>query len=229
MNKHYCFTDVHGNYNLWRQVADYCDDTDVIYFLGDAADRGEDGLQIIQELLRDKRVVYLKGNHEDIFVDVGAELAEGIGWSTSLWRENGGKHTINSFKRLSYDSQIYYIKRLAQLPTKAEYVNTKGQTIIMTHAGFTPGRPVKPVDFIWDRKHMHHEWPQDKQYKDTYIIHGHTPVQIQFKSDSPIFYCDEHKIDLDMATFVTNKIALLDLDTLEIEKIFEDKTPKEEK
>ena len=59
MNKHYCFTDVHGNYNLWRQVADYCDETDVIYFLGDAADRGEDGLQIIQELLRDKRVVYL--------------------------------------------------------------------------------------------------------------------------------------------------------------------------
>jgi hypothetical protein len=31
-----------------------------------------------------------------------------------------------------------------------------------------------------------------------------------------------------MATFATNKIALLDLDTLEIEKIFEDKTPKEE-
>ena len=48
MNKHYCFTDVHGNYNLWRQIHDYCDATDTIYFLGDAADRGEDGLQIIQ-------------------------------------------------------------------------------------------------------------------------------------------------------------------------------------
>ena len=100
--------------------------------------------------------------------------------------------------------------------------------VLVSHAGFTPGKAVTVNDLIWDRNHMHHEWPQDEQYKDTYIVHGHSPVQILFKSDSPIFYCDEHKIDLDMATFVTNKIALLDLDTLEIEKIFEDKTPKEE-
>lgn len=229
MNKTYCFTDIHGNYNLWRQIHDYCDATDTIYFLGDAADRGEDGLQIIQELLRDKRVIYLKGNHEDIFVDVGAELAEGIGWSASLWRQNGGKPTIDSFKRLSYDSQIYYIKRLASLPEKAEYINKNGQKIILSHAGFTPGKAVTVNDLIWDRNHMRHEWPQDEQYDNIYIVHGHSPVQILFKSDNPVYYCDGHKIDLDIATFMSNKIALLDLDTLEIAKIFEDKTPKEEK
>ena len=227
MNKTYCFTDIHGNYNLWRQIHDYCDATDTIYFLGDAADRGEDGLQIIQELLRDKRVIYLKGNHEDIFVDVGAELAEGIGWSASLWRQNGGKPTIDSFKRLSYDSQIYYIKRLAQLPAIYYYENAKGQNIILSHAGFTPSEKfLSHADLMWDRNHIEDEWPQG--YDNTYIVHGHSPVQILFKSDNPVYYCDGHKIDLDMATFVTNKIALLDLDTLEIEKIFEDKTPKEE-
>lgn len=226
MNKTYCFTDIHGNYNLWRQIHDYCDATDTIYFLGDAADRGEDGLQIIQELLRDKRVIYLKGNHEDIFVDVGAELAEGIGWSASLWRENGGKPTIDSFKRLSYDSQIYYIKRLASLPEKAEYVNKNGQRIILSHAGFTPGSD-RPLDLLWDRKHFHDTWPVEDEYKNTYIVHGHTPTPILFRCQDIVYYCDGHKIDLDVATIATNKIVLFDLDTLQIAKIFEDTTVKE--
>lgn len=226
MNKTYCFTDIHGNYNLWRQIHDYCDATDTIYFLGDAADRGEDGLQIIQELLRDKRVIYLKGNHEDIFVDVGAELAEGIGWSASLWRQNGGKPTIDSFKRLSYDSQIYYIKRLASLPEKAEYINKNEQKIILSHAGFTPGN-AGPLDLLWDRKHIYDTWPVEDEYKNTYIVHGHTPTLSFFRCQDIVYYCDGHKIDLDVATIVTNKIVLFDLDTLQIAKIFEDTTVKE--
>lgn len=226
MNKTYCFTDIHGNYNLWRQIHDYCDATDTIYFLGDAADRGEDGLQIIQELLRDKRVIYLKGNHEDIFVDVGAELAEGIGWSASLWRQNGGKPTIDSFKKLSYDSQIYYIKRLASLPEKAEYINKNGQRIILSHAGFTPGN-AGPLDLLWDRKHIYDTWPVEDEYKNTYIVHGHTPTLSFFRCQDIVYYCDGHKIDLDVATIATNKIVLFDLDTLQIAKIFEDTTVKE--
>ena len=64
MNKHYCFTDIHGNYNLWCQIKNFCDETDKLIFLGDAIDRGDAGLQIVQEMLKDKRITYLKGNHE---------------------------------------------------------------------------------------------------------------------------------------------------------------------
>lgn len=64
MNKHYCFTDLHGCYDLWRQIKNYCDETDTLYFLGDAIDRGPDGVVLMEELLKDKRVIYLKGNHE---------------------------------------------------------------------------------------------------------------------------------------------------------------------
>jgi serine/threonine protein phosphatase 1 len=66
MYKTYAFSDVHGIYDLWAQIRDYCDETDTIYFLGDACDRGEDGIRIIIELLQDKRVKYIKGNHEDM-------------------------------------------------------------------------------------------------------------------------------------------------------------------
>ena len=66
MGTTYCFTDLHGMYNLWAQIRDYCKPDDTLIFLGDACDRGNDGLKIIYELLKDPRVIYLKGNHEDI-------------------------------------------------------------------------------------------------------------------------------------------------------------------
>jgi hypothetical protein len=53
----YAITDLHGMWDLWEQVKNYCKSDDVIYFLGDAADRGDDGIKIIKDLLLDKRVI----------------------------------------------------------------------------------------------------------------------------------------------------------------------------
>ena len=69
----YCFTDLHGMYNLWQQIRDYASPTDKLYFLGDAMDRGPHGIKILKELLADPRVVFIKGNHEDIFVSSARE------------------------------------------------------------------------------------------------------------------------------------------------------------
>ena len=80
--------------------------------------------------------------------------------------------------------------------------------------------------------------------KTTYLVHGHTPVQyLQFEFgyrdqppktkedllirqmwDSPeidwkpeiIRYCNGHKFDIDCCTVVSNRIALLNLDTFEV-------------
>ena len=72
MNKTYAFTDLHGMYPLWEQIRDFCDESDKLIFLGDACDRGDDGLKIIKELLQDKRVTYIKGNHEDFLEDTNS-------------------------------------------------------------------------------------------------------------------------------------------------------------
>lgn len=56
---------------------DYCNKQDPeasIIFLGDAIDRGPDGYKIMKELLDNPKVVYLKGNHEDIFTKAAHEL-----------------------------------------------------------------------------------------------------------------------------------------------------------
>ena len=69
----YYFTDIHGQYNLFRQVMKFCGDNKII-FGGDAIDRGKDGYRIMKELINNPNVVYLKGNHEDMFAQVAETI-----------------------------------------------------------------------------------------------------------------------------------------------------------
>ena len=65
----YACADLHGCYWAWEKIKKILQPYDILYFLGDANDRGEDGWQIIKELLDDNRVIYLIGNHECMFLN----------------------------------------------------------------------------------------------------------------------------------------------------------------
>lgn len=64
--KYYTFTDIHGMGKHFDVIMDYIasqSDEYQIFFLGDACDRGPDGFEIMNKLLSNPKVVYLKGNH----------------------------------------------------------------------------------------------------------------------------------------------------------------------
>lgn len=232
MNKHYAIADLHGMYSLWQQIRDYCDETDVIYFLGDACDRGPDGIKIIQELLIDDRVIYLKGNHEEF-------ITQSVKGNYALWYQNGGDRTIADFRVLSQEKRIALINELNKLPEEMTYINTKGQKIIMTHSGYYPfdQEETKYMEynlFLWDRLHIYTSWYGKK---NEFIVHGHTGVKyllsalnlalefcdkpkLEAPTDEILNYCDGHKFCLDLTSAATNKIALFDLDELKVEKYF---------
>ena len=233
MNKHYCFTDLHGMYDLWYQIKNYCDDNDELFFLGDAIDRGEDGIIIMNELLKDKRVTYLKGNHEDMMSICIPEFIEGHFESYPWWVYNGGKPTWESLQRCSNDSKMWYVRKINAMPESLIYTNTKGQKIFLSHAGTSINKSKRELQlmgrgdnpYLWDRKHFLYPWPQDKEFENWFVVHGHTPVQIltkelNIKLKGICEYNNEHKFDLDLASSDTNIVALFDLDELKVEKYF---------
>ncbi|MEM2136993.1 MAG: metallophosphoesterase family protein [Candidatus Methanomethylicia archaeon] len=63
--------DIHGDYNSFKRVIElFNPDGDVIVFLGDYADRGDMGVEVIEGINEfmenyDDRIIALKGNHED--------------------------------------------------------------------------------------------------------------------------------------------------------------------
>lgn len=230
----YVATDWHGQYQLAKQILDYLKPDDELYFLGDAIDRGPHGLKIMSELLLDKRVTYLRGNHEDIMLDCLTDMLDGHYDGVAHWLTNGGLEAFQQLEFSSEETKVKLIRDITRMPQRIDLVNEKGQTIILTHAGLSPWYTEEDMrlmgrkyPYIWDRKHLHDCSHFDKEeYKDTYIIHGHTPVEYlkyQYGCDTTtdeketiITYSDGHKIDLDLASFATGRAALFDLDTFEV-------------
>ena len=78
---------------------------------------------------------------------------------------------------------------------------------------------------IWDRKHIAKEVFHYVGDNDLYIVHGHTPVQTlrfynrtmkNYDKAEIAYYCNKHKIDLDICTPETNRVALFNLNTFEV-------------
>ena len=70
MGKIYVSSDWHGCGDVAKRALNYLKEDDTLYFLGDAIDRGNDGANMMLDLLEDSRVIYLKGNHEDLLEDI---------------------------------------------------------------------------------------------------------------------------------------------------------------
>ena len=227
MNKRYAFTDIHGNYKLLKKVLEYCDKNDEIYFLGDAADRGLQGLECIELLLNDIRVKYLIGNHEKMFLDSYIEFKrqeEGIeeidfyNSSLLLWISNSGDKTWYPFlEKYNQEQRKIFLEKIKSLPKTINFTNKNGKLLLLSHSGCSYPSNLSMEDVIWNREHLSQKYWEDKD--NIYIVHGHTPTVSHYfnKSISKpeiVQYCDNHKIDIDMGTYVTNCIALLDLDSI---------------
>ena len=227
MKKRIAFSDLHGQYNLWTAIKNYYNKDDILIFLGDACDRGPDGIKIMQELLADPRVIYIRGNHEDMFLNFVDKGLDNLNISDEeLAKYNGCTPTLEAFRNLEEQEQKSLVSQLKRkLQFSYIYINKEKKNIFLSHAGIDFSE-IGTDDFnklIWNR-YATIEKPWDNKYKYWYIIHGHTPTPTLIpNSNIPkiLRYENNHKIDIDLASFVTHTIAAIDLDTLQV-KYFKD-------
>ena len=236
-------SDIHGNFNILKQMLEYCAVDDKIYFLGDATDRGDENLACLMALMSDKRVTFIKGNHEQMMIEAlhyayVVEDKYSSEYFLTQWYRNGGDRTEEELIKADFiknkDTLMSFIKTIGTYPERLHYNNKQGQVVFLDHCGFTPGIiPHYTWEPLWDRMHFNDSWPE--QAKDNWIVvHGHTPVQYLYQMTKKYIdtnlencptevatYCDDHKIDIDLCTAYTKKGVLLDLDTWE-EIYFED-------
>lgn len=236
----YATTDLHGDYDLWKQIQNYLQEDDKLIFLGDAIDRGDRGFEIFMEMLDDPRVIFIKGNHEDMMYWAYFSREKDKKKLTAVWYKNGGLYTQNNIRhlinsgQLTEDQVIEYITQIDDLPTYIICpIEDSNKIIYLTHAGFTPNPQLLDLSgtkqeelLLWDRKHIGDSWPQ--QYPNIYILHGHTPIQSlplygQRAWDPNIgltSYADGHKICLDLGTISSQAAVLYCLNTMSVATYF---------
>lgn len=141
--------DIHGSITALRRLLARVEPRpdDTLIFLGDYIDRGEDSravLDLLMELERERRCIFLKGNHEDMFL----QACEGDAEDWMLWLNNGGFTTLQNFDRLLPPDR--YINWLLRLRLFHET-----ETHYFVHAGLRPGAPPAAstnLDRLWIRE-----------------------------------------------------------------------------
>jgi len=178
MGRVYCSSDWHGCAKPAKKLLNYLNPDDVLFFLGDAADRGPDGKELLDLLLNDPRVRFIQGNHEDFFVRGATSMTVDPYHVDDLWLySNGGEVTWRKFLPLGTKEIENYIQKLKNLPLHLMYKSPKGHKVILDHSGFTPdekGNPLYKYEPLWDREHFYDDWGGGD---NLYLVHGHTPVQ----------------------------------------------------
>lgn len=174
--------DIHGEYNklvslLEKVKFDYEEDT--LIQLGDIVDRGFNTKDVVDELLKIKNLLSIRGNHDDEFLNY-------IRTGVSLLFNQGGKETLQS----------YIIENNVFIPqTHIDFFKNQSMYIVddemnlFIHGGFNRHESLKdqsPNVFYWDRdlwssalsykamKDNSVKFKTKDKFKEIFI--GHTPV-----------------------------------------------------
>lgn len=190
-NYTYAIGDIHGRYDLLQDLlgkigihaTEVAQGAVTIIFLGDYIDRGPQSAQVV-ELLRglkdDRRMkhVFLKGNHEDMMVNV-----------EDFWIPNGGDATIASY-------QNHYDEWWNEWLTKdAEWMHGLPTIYwddhrIYVHAAADEESPLDQQDThmnLWAR----YGNTENFLAHDRHIVHGHTPQ----RSGKPLLLSNRTNLD----------------------------------
>lgn len=139
----YVMSDIHGQYDAFMKMLSRIKlgDDDILYVLGDAIDRGPDGIKILKTIMKSQNIVLFLGNHELLMMDgirnyeecvnEGREDTEDL----DLWLDecNGGRATFEDYKRCS-EKKKAELKIFLDNLVVAKKIKVGKKTYYLSHA-----------------------------------------------------------------------------------------------
>jgi serine/threonine protein phosphatase 1 len=207
----YVIGDIHGCLEELACLVDQIpiEKDDRVIFLGDYVDRGPNSKGVISYLLDvEKRpvreVVFLKGNHEDMFMSfLGLEGRHG-----NMFLHNGGGSTLASYgiptERASRKDNLAVIPQshVAFLTGLKKYHVV--EPFLCVHAGVQPTKPLEQQsdeELFWIRD----EFILNRHRLPYTVLFGHTPQR-------EVLYHLPFKIGLDTGLVYGNKLSCLEIE-----------------
>ena len=179
--------------------------SDIVVFLGDYIDRGPSSQAVIARMLRLRhegpRCVFLKGNHEDMFLAYMGEM----GAYGEAFLFNGGEATLRSYG-LEGQQPASVAARLPEEHLqflRALEMRFQQGPFLCVHAGLAPHRPLddqNDEDLLWIR--------------DAFIAHPHSfgcTVLFGHTPSRDVLLDQPYKIGLDTGLVYWNKLSCLEL------------------
>ncbi len=231
--KRFAIGDIHGRYEALLQVLeaskfDY--DNDKLIILGDVCDGGRDTKKVVDELLKIKNIIFIRGNHDQWFMQNISS-----GFEEEIWLQQGGANTLESYggkiiKLASNGSELSIINtKNVKIPvTHQDFFNKSvlyhiEDNMIFVHGGFSPLIHIDKNterDLMWDRKlafgsscpiYKNDVSPIDKKVCWDKVFIGHTTTQLINDTTNPVIkdnlYC------IDCGAGWNGRLCIYDIDS----------------
>lgn len=189
MKNRYVIGDIHGEYERLMKclkAVNFDYENDELISLGDVVDRGLNSYAVVEELLKIKNLIAIRGNHDDEFFQSYLHNTHYALYS------QGAKETIQSYQRYSGDSphppffkmppsHINFFANIQQWYYKKDGV-------LFVHGGFDRHEYIEKQEkktLAWDRDlflaalsfekmNSNYKFKMKDKFKHVYI--GHTPT-----------------------------------------------------
>lgn len=216
----FAISDIHGCLQQFEALIEKINLTkeDKLIILGDCIDRGPNSLGVVMKIHELKtsgyNIVTLKGNHEDMFLNVIEDspslenLSANHDIHTLIY--NGVYKTLEDYYLANKSTQSTVLNELQNYKLyHIEKLN--GQKYLFVHAGIWPNVPLKEQcvdDLLWIRG----QFMKEKHGMPYTVVFGHTPTPT-FTKNPEIWFDSEHqdKIAIDCGCFFSGKLACLEL------------------
>ena len=162
---------------------------DTLYVLGDVVDRGPEPMRVLQDMMSRANVIPVLGNHEfmaayclrflmkEVTDETIPEL-DGTRWvALQDWLANGGRSTMDDFRRLSPEERLDVLDYLDEFSLYEE-ISAGGKSYLLVHAGpsgFSPDRPLE--DYAPDELILGSPDYGRIYFSDRYLVTGHIPTR----------------------------------------------------
>lgn len=190
----YAVSDLHGQFHTFAEGLKRISfgDRDRLYVIGDAIDRGPDGIKLLQYIKEHPNMDLILGNHEFMMlnsVDLSGKT-ECNGPDTDLWiRFNGGGFTYMEYTELTLAERHDLLEWLNNRYV-IRTINVNNELFCLTHSYYDARFENKKYrdmayadvwDVVWKSIYRFDELTHGKNIYPHYhytFITGHVPVQI---------------------------------------------------
>lgn len=201
MNNIYVIGDIHGEIHKLiecLELVNFNYENDTLISLGDIVDRGYSSFECIELLMKCKKGIFIRGNHDDCWFNYLKTGKQDV-----LWNQ-GGKETYFSYYNHDVNPEVHFKFFADQVPYYVDENNN-----LFVHGGFNRHYLITEQfdinNLYWDRDLLvsakSYDSMKDKIYpfktKNNFkeIFLGHTPVQYFENTNKPLKFANITLLD----------------------------------
>ena len=226
----YVIGDIHGCKDKYNEMLEKLSpgEHDAVFVLGDVIDVGDDGIDILNDMMYRANIYPVLGEREYYakkFLPLIAEKGSAEKALEALdgedkdqltkWLSMKSEKTIEAFLALGEEEREAILEFLEEF-APFEEIECKGKKFILTHAGIS-NHEDRDLYEHEDEDFVFAETDYDKIYfPDAYLITGHTPTVAIGKEYAGKVYAKKRHLALDCGAAFGGRLAAVCLDTLKV-------------